>query len=366
MKRINTILVLVVLAVLTAHSGAATVGDLTTFKGERDNVIEAIGVVVGLDGTGDSAGLVNQALSSLLARRRINIKPTEITARNCAIVSVQARFGPFLREGQRIDVTVASVLDAKSLFGGQLLETHLEGVDGRVYALAAGPVTVGGFVAGGEAAKLRQNHTLVGRIPGGGIVEQELEWKIVSAHHEVSLLLREPSYRNATRIADAINEAFPGVAAATDAGRVRVRLPQEWRKEGKPVAFLARLVGIKVDPAIPSRVVMNERTGTIIAGGEITLGPVSISHGNLIISIAEAPKVSQPQPFSRGGTTKVVPRTKIEAEETASPVVRIPKGTKVADMAAALNAVGISPRDMVVIFQMLKRAGALHAELVVE
>ncbi len=369
MKRIHTILVLLVLLVLAAlatSSGAATVGDLTTFKGERDNIIKGFGLVVGLDGTGDSAGLVNQAMASLLARHRINVQPSEISARNCAVVWVQARLGPFLREGQKIDVTVASYNDAKSLFGGQLIEMHLQGADGRVYALAAGPVTVGGFVAGGQAAEIRQNHTLVGRIPGGGIVEQELEWKIISPHHEVSLLLREPSYINATRIANALNELFPKSAAALDAGRVRVRLPEEWRKEGKPVAFLAQVVAIAVDPAVPNRVVLNERTGTIIAGGEITLGPVSISHGNLIISIAEAPVVSQPNPLSRGGTTKIVPRTKVEAEETASPVVRIPKGTQVADMAAALNAVGISPRDMVVIFQMLKRAGALHAELVVE
>ncbi len=366
MNRNATILVLLTLALLAAPSAAAKVGDLTTFKGERDNMIKAVGLVGGLNGTGDSAGVVNQALASLLARLRIHVKPGDISARNCAIVLVQARLGPFLRPGQKIDVKVISLNDAKSLFGGELIETPLVGLDDRVYALAAGPVTVGGFVAGGDAAEIRQNHTLVGRIPGGGIVEEELKWEVVSPHHEVSLLLREPSYPNATRIATAINEAFPKTAAALDAGRVRVRLPEEWRKEGKPVAFLAKIVDIKIDPAVPSRVVMNERTGTIIAGGEITIGPVSISHGNLIISIAEAPKVSQPKPFSRGGTTKVVPRTEVKAEEQSSPVVRIAKGTKVADMAAALNAVGISPRDMVIIFQMLKRAGALHAELVVE
>jgi flagellar P-ring protein precursor FlgI len=279
---------------------------------------------------------------------------------------VQARLGPFLREGQKIDVTVISAQDAKSLFGGQLLETPLEGADGRVYATAAGPVTVGGFRAEGDAAKIQQNHVTVGRIPGGGNVERELRWDIVSPHHEVGLLLREPDYVNATRIAAAVNAVFPGTASAVDAGRVRVRLPEECRAKEKQVPFLAALVEIAVDPAVPARVVLNERTGTIIAGGDIAIGPVSISHGNLIIAIAETPEVSQPAPFSRGGTTKVVPRTKVEAGETGSPVVRIPKGTQVADMAAALNAVGISPRDMVIIFQMLKRAGALHAELVVE
>jgi flagellar P-ring protein precursor FlgI len=362
----HPITTLLLLAALAAPVAATTIGDLARIEGERDNVLEGIGIVVGLNGTGDSAAAVNQALASYLMRRRFAVDPKDVAARNVAVVSIQARFGPYLREGQTIDVTVASALDAKSLFGGQLLQTALEGVDGEVYALAAGPVTTGGFLAEGQAAKVQQNHVVVGRIPGGGLVEKALTWKIVGARGDVRLLLEEPSWGTAVRVAGAVNDLYPGAAATVDKATVRVVLPEGWREDGQLAVILARILGISVEPVVPSRVVLNERTGTIIAGGEITLGPVSVSHGNLVVSIAEAPEVSQPAPFSPQGETKVVPRTTVQAQEGTPPVVRIPKGTSVADMAAALNAVGISPRDMIIVFQMLKRAGALHAELVVE
>jgi flagellar P-ring protein FlgI len=352
--------------VLYASAGGTTVGDIANFQGERINTIEGVGLVIGLAGTGDSSGAVNQALASLLTRQRISLTAREISARNVAVVWVQARMGPFLKKGTAIDVTVASLNDAKSLAGGQLVQTLLRGLDHEVYSTAAGPVLVGGYSAQGQAAKVSLNHVQVGRIPGGGTIERELKWVVVSPQGDVSLLLREPDVRNATRVADAINKIFKGSAVATDSARIRVRIPKEWSSEGKVTAFRARLVEVEVDPVVPSRIVMNERTGTIIAGGEISIGQVSISHGNLIISISETPQVSQPGPFSPGGKTKVVPRTTVETKETATPMVRIPKGTSVSDMAAALNAVGISPRDMVVVFQMLKSAGALHAELVVE
>jgi flagellar P-ring protein precursor FlgI len=366
MRRASILPILAVLTVIAVPAAATTVGDIATFQGERINTIEGVGLVIGLAGTGDSSGAVNQALASLLTRQRISLTASEITARNVAVVWVQARIGPYLKKGTNVDITVSSMNDAKSLAGGQLVQTLLRGLDHEVYATAAGPVLVGGYSAAGQAAKVSLNHVQVGRIPGGGTIERELKWNVVSPQGDVGLLLREPDVRNAARVAEAVNEVFEGAAVATDSARIRVRIPKEWSGENRVTAFRARLVEIVVDPAVPSRIVLNERTGTIIAGGEISIGPVSISHGNLIISISETPEVSQPGPLAPGGTTQVVPRTTVETKETATPMVRIPKGTSVSDMAAALNAVGISPRDMVVVFQMLKRAGALHAELVVE
>jgi flagellar P-ring protein precursor FlgI len=297
-RNVSLLLALSLVLVVSTVAAGARVGDIATFQGERENYIESVGIVVGLDGTGDSAGAVNQALTSLLKRRQINLNPRDISARNVAIVWVQARLAPYLREGQRIDVTVGSMNDAKSLFGGQLVQTPLTGADGRVYAVAAGAVAVGGFSVGGQAAQVRLNHTLVGRIPNGGIVERELDWKLMDARHSIHLLLRQPDFRNAMRVANAVNQAFPESAAATDAVRVRVRVPEEYREKGRLVVFLAQLMDIAVEPALPCRVVLNERTGTIIAGGEITIGKVAISHGNLSIAIAETPEVSQPvSPF---------------------------------------------------------------------
>jgi flagellar P-ring protein FlgI len=277
-------------------------------------------------------------------------------------VMVTAEIGPFARKGSRLDLTVSALDDARSLQGGTLIMTPLRGADGDVYAVAQGPVSINGFGASGQAASTQKNHLNVGRIPNGATVEREALGEFVR-HGKLRLLLKEPDFNTARLIARAVNERFPATAVAVDAGAVQVCPPLD--KLANVTAFVSEVGLFEVTPDVPARVVINERTGTVVAGEHVTVSTTAVAHGNLFIVTAETPEVSQPLTFGRNAATVVVPRTQVGITEQKPRMSVVPRAVTVADVARALNALGVSPRDLIAIFQALKQAGALHAEIVI-
>ncbi|RMG16452.1 MAG: flagellar basal body P-ring protein FlgI [Planctomycetota bacterium] len=344
---------------------AARVKDIADVVGVRENQLMGLGLVVGLNGSGDSAPFLAQALSNALQRLGMRVDPAAARAKNAALVYVTATLPPFVRAGSRIDVTVSSVGDAKSLLGGTLLRAALEGPDGKVYAVAQGPLTVGGFQFSGDAASAQRNHPTVGRIPGGALVEREVPARLLGPGNQITLTLHERSFAVSEALARAISEKLPVAAVAEDGGTVRVVVPESMRHDGALVSLIARLGELEIEQDVEARVVINERTGTIVAGEHVRISRVAISHGNLTITVSESPEVSQPAPFSPRGQTKVVPRTEVEVREARGPLRILPASVTVADLAEAMNALGVAPRDLVAIFQALKAAGALQARIVV-
>ncbi|MBP7146472.1 MAG: flagellar basal body P-ring protein FlgI [Acidobacteria bacterium] len=351
-----------------ARAGERTVQlrEIADVHGVRENQLVGYGLVVGLAGTGDGtqAKFTIQSLANALQRMGVVVPPASIRVRNAAAVMVTGNLPAFTRPGTRIDVNVASVGDAKSLTGGTLLMTTLHGPDGRVYAIAQGPVSLGGaYAAGGGGTSVQKNHATAGLIPAGALVERssgiDLEGRTT-----FDLQLRRPDFGNAHRVEQALANAFqPGTAQAIDSGTVRVTVPEAMRD--KPVEFLAAALAVPVAPDTPARVVLNERTGTVVTGGDARISRVSITHGNLIISVSRTWEVSQPQPFSEKGRTAVVPRTDVAAEESDGKSLQLAEGSSVEDLVNALNKLGVSPRDLIAIFQAIRAAGALQAELVV-
>lgn len=357
-----------VLLALAAAPAAAQVRvkDITSVSGARGNLLFGLGLVTGLDGTGSRSSFTQQVAVDMVQRLGITTQifsplPAEAIMRttNNSVVMVTAEIGPFARKGGTIDVTVSSMDDARSIQGGVLLMTPLKGADGQVYAVAQGAVSVGGFAVSGQAAGLQKNQVNTGRVPNGAMVEKEAPGE-THRDGKVTLLLKDPDFNTARLIAKAVNARFPKTARACDPGSVEFTLPHD---TGKCPADLIAEVGLtEVKPDSPAKVVINERTGTVVAGENVTIGSAAIAHGNLFISTTETPFAVQPGPFA-GGQTAVVPRTQLTAAEQRSRLVVLPKATSVADVARALNALGVSPRDLITIFQMLKEVGALHAEL---
>lgn len=338
--------------------------DIARVAGVRSNQLFGYGLVAGLAGTGDSAGafFTVQSVANMLARLGIVVPASRLRVRNVAAVMVTAELGPFAREGDRLDVTLSSLGDARSLVGGVLLQTPLQAADGNVYAVAQGPVTVGGAgeQAGGSRAQI--NHLTVGRVPGGALVERAVKTP-VGQDQVVSIVLLQPDFSTASRVAEAIDRALGTSAVAVDAARVDVRLPADY--PGGVTAFVSRVESLSVRPDAPARVVVNERTGTVVIGGAVRILPVVIAHGNLRIEVRSEPQVSQPPPFSPG-QTQVVPRTQVAVTPEPGALVPIPGTNSVQDLAKALNALGVTPRDLIAILQALKAAGALQGELVVQ
>jgi flagellar P-ring protein precursor FlgI len=349
-----------------SRAHAVRVKDLTLVEGGRDNQLVGYGLVVGLAGDGDSNAISTlRAVSNTLQRYGITVSPQDIKAKNVAAVMITADIGAFLKPGARIDVTVASLGDAKALQGGILLQTPLVGADGRVYAVGQGPVAIGGFLggAGGPGGSVVQkNHPTVGIISNGAIVEREIPTQIVR-DDTLRLLLHNPDFTSAARMADAINAQWAGSAQAVDAATVAVRLPADYH--GHDVAFIADLGTVEVEPDTQARVVINERTGTIVATSTVRLSHVAISHGALTIAISQNLNVSQPTAFSRGGRSVVTPSTQTAVNEVKGGFTILEDEPSIERLAAALNALGVSTRDMMAIFQSLKRSGALQAELVI-
>jgi flagellar P-ring protein precursor FlgI len=360
------VLLLALGAGFSVAAGAVPVRDLVMISGARDNQLVGYGLVVGLAGDGDKDPVyTKQTIANILQNHGITVPSTTLSSKNVGGVLVTADIPAFAKSGARLDVLVSSMGDAKSMQGGVLLQTPLMGADNRVYAVAQGPLSVGGFTAGpsgGGGANVSKNHPTVGTIIGGAIVEREIPATIVR-DNTIELLLREPSFTSAARLAEAVNQTFTNAAQAVDSTAVRVRLPEGL--ERFPVDFIARLEAIEVTPDTPARIIINERSGTIVATSAIRISNCAVSQGNLTITVAGTLDVSQPNPFSKTGSTVVTPRTDIKVVESKASLVTLPELPTVERIASALNALGVTPRDMMAIFQAMKQAGALQAESVI-
>ncbi len=347
------------------HAVASRIKDLVVVSGARDNQLVGYGLVVGLAGDGDKDPVYTvQAVANMLQRFGVTVPPATLSSKNVAAVMVTADIKAFVKNGTRIDVTVASMGDAKSLQGGILLQTPLLGADGEVYAVAQGALSVGGFSAGqggGGGATVQKNHPTVAQITGGALVEREITTGIVQ-NSQIDLLLREPDFTTAARMAAVINELFPQSASAMDPTMVRVKVPQGL--DHAAVDFVARIESIEVSPDVPARIIINERTGTIVATSQIKISACAVSHGELTITVASTLEVSQPNAFAEKGDTVVTPRTDTTVTEPEGKLIPLPEMPSVEKVAAAMNAIGVTPRDMMAIFQAMKQAGALQAELI--
>ncbi len=351
--------------IATASLAASRLKDLTIIEGGRENQLVGYGIVVGLAGDGDSnATATLRSISNILQRYGLSVGAADIKSKNTAAVMITAEIGAFLKPGARIDVNVAAMGDAKSLQGGVLLQTPLLGADGRVYAVAQGPVAIGGFLGGAGGAggaTVQKNHPTVGNVSSGAIVEREVPATFVR-DNTVRLLLHNPDFTSASRMADAINARWDNVATPVDAATIAVTLPSGYR--GRDVAFLADLGQIEAAPDTLARIVINERTGTIVATSTVRLSQVAIAHGSLTITVTNNQGVSQPGAFS-GGTTQQVQSTQTAVNEGKGGFQVFAEQPSIERLAAALNALGVSTREMMAIFQTLKRSGALQAELVI-
>jgi flagellar P-ring protein precursor FlgI len=353
---------LLLLGIGLTATAAPRVKDLVMIAGARDNQLVGYGLVTGIAGDGDKNPVYTlQSIANFLQRFGINVPPATLSSKNVAAVMVTADIAAFKKNGSRIDVIVSSIGDAKTLQGGVLLQTPLIGADGKAYAVAQGPLSIGGFSAGNDGGSVTKNHPTVGQILGGALVEREIPAEI--AHdNTVELLLREPDFTSSARIASAINERFTNLCEALDSTTVRVKIPEGL--QGTVVDFIARLEGIEVEPDTPARIIINERTGTIVATSRIRISACAISQGNITISIANSFDVSQANPFADKGRTVVTPRTDTKVTEQKASFVPLPDLPTIEKVAASLNSLGVTPRDMMAIFQAMKQAGALHAELI--
>ncbi|MCA9730020.1 MAG: flagellar basal body P-ring protein FlgI [Candidatus Eisenbacteria bacterium] len=343
-----------------SSASAARVRDLGHFRGMRENQLVGYGLVMGLDGTGDrkGTGFTLRSMSNLLESVGLTVSPDEMNVKNVAAVMVTAGLPPFARPGGKIDVTVASIGDATSLRGGILVQTPLEGADGQVYAVAQGPISVGGFSADSPGgSSVAQGQVTVGRVPSGGIIEREVRPQTEGP--DLELLLVRPDVTTAQRVAEAITKQLGLVAEAVDPGTIRIQSTPD-------VSTMAQVGEVQVDPATPARVVINERTGTIVAGGEIHVHPVAISHGNLSIRIKNRTEVYQPEPWGpQSSQTAYADQSDIAVQDEDSHFLATGGTSTLEELAQALNALGVTPRDVIAIFQALKEAGALDAELVI-
>ena len=348
---------------------AARIGDVADVHGIRSNPLMGTGLVVGLNGTGDSALPSAQMLTSVLRREAgVTLSPNDLRSANIALVMVTADLGPWDQEGATIDITVSSIGDAKSLQGGMLLATELKGLDGEVYAVArvAAISTNSWNVEGRTGSRVTKNHPTVGRIPSGANVERSALSRFVETvgqHRIVTLRLRHENFTTAERIRQAINRVYADCAYASDPGTIRIRIPDQIGLD-RQVQFVDSILQMDVEVDVPAIVVINERTGTIVVGGNVTISETAVAQGGLVVRVKEQKTVSQPMtPFTDGATTAIVDDTAIAVEEREGSLIRMPRTVTVEELANALNSIGASPRDLIAIFDALNRAGALHARL---
>ena len=339
--------------------------DLADIEGVRENMLIGYGLVAGLSGTGDTlqnSPFTRQALQTILERLGVNTRGANVNTKDIAAVMVTANLPPFATQGSKVDVTVSAMGDAKSLQGGTLLATPLLAADGEVYALAQGPLAVGGFSAQGQAGSVSRGVPTSGRISNGGTVEREVSFRLTDSP-SLRLSLRNPDFTTAQRVAQAINR-FIGEPAAVASDPATVHLSRPATYAGTIVALLTEIEQLKVEPDLPAKVVIDEQSGVIVMGADVRISTVAIAQGNLTIRVTETPQVSQPQPFSMQGETVVVPRTDIQVdEETGKQLVIVQDGVSLEVLVSGLNALGVGPRDMISILQAIKAAGALQAEI---
>ena len=348
-------------------ANAERLKDLATVRGVTANALVGYGIVVGLAGTGDNTQSVQtqQMVANMLSRRfGTVVRPQDIKAQNVAVVVVSARLPPFSSVGRRIDVVVSSAANAKSLYGGTLMPTALRAGNGTIFAWAEGPMSVGGYSASGSSgSSATKNHPTVGQIPNGAVVAKELEYKL-DARQPVSISLKDPDFTTAARTASAINQYFgANLAHAGDPSTISVTVPANQRKN--LVGLIAALENIEVTPDQAARVVINERTGTVVMGANVRISPAAISHGALTVQISEKKQVSQPNTFADGDTT-IVPDTTIDIQEDGGQLRIVSPGPSLGDVVQTLNTLGVKPRDLVAILLALRRSGSLRAEIEVE
>ncbi len=343
---------------------AARLKDIADIEGMRGNELIGFGLVVGLEGTGDKRGstFTPQSVSNLLERMGVRVNAADLSLSNTASVMVTATLPPFARPGGKIDVTLSSLGDAKTLQGGVLIMTPLKGADGNVYAVAQGAVSLGGFIVESGGDTTQKNHPTVGLVPRGATVEKAIPFDIF-ASGQIRIVLRQPDFTTVTRVQAAINR-FVGASRARAIDAASVLLPLDPNLGQSPVHLIARLQELEVEPDIPARVVVNERTGTIIIGENVQVSTVALAHGNLNITIRSETQVSQPNALAEGETA-VVNNTDIEVTEEAGQLTVVRKSVNLGDVVSGLNSLGATPRDLIAIFQALKKSGALQAELVI-
>ncbi len=347
---------------------AERIKDIVDIQGVRGNPLTGIGLVTGLADTGDSSLLSRQMLTNILRDSGLVLSPSDLNGGSVAVVMVTAELGPFDREGTRIDIDVSTLGDAKTLQGGILLPTPLKGLDSQIYAIAQGGISMGGWSVSGKQATLSKNHQTVGRIADGATVEKsELATFVeqVAGQRFITLNLRNQDFATSQRISKAINESYANSALVLDAASVKVMVPPAIA-QSQLVAFLDEITQKEVVVDMPAMVVINERTGTIVVGESVGISTVAISQGSLVVKVKETAQVSQPTaPFSEAGSTEVVPETLVDVEEQNAYLIPVERAVTVSELAKTLNAIGASPRDLVAIFNALKKAGALQAKLVI-
>ena len=360
MRKLIAITVAAVLLV-GGTAGAERIKDIAYIRGERSNPLWGSGLVVGLNGTGDDSEQSRRSLTSILRSSGLVMNPGDLSSKNIASVLVTAELGAYSRRDSKIDVTVSTIGDASSLQGGTLMITPLMGGDGEVYAVAAGQIVMGGFTAAGKKAKITKNHTTAGRIPDGATVEKD-EIATYVENGQITLLLRNPDFTTAENMAKRINGIYPTSAFSQDPGAIRISVPKGLRRADLS-GFVQRIYALQVKVDARAVVVLNERTGTIVVGQNVGVSTVGITHGSLSIIVTEKDFVSQPTPFSNTGTTRKFRRTEVKSKEEIAPMVVLGRKVSVSELARALNAMGLTPRDLIAIFQSLKEAKALQAEL---
>ncbi|MGC1465500.1 MAG: flagellar basal body P-ring protein FlgI [Pseudolabrys sp.] len=354
-----------VLAICVPVCAGATsrIKDLANIEGVRQNQLIGYGLVVGLNGTGDTLNNIpftKQSLTAMLERLGVNVRNQTMRTGNVAAVMVTANLPAFATQGTRIDITVSSLGDAKSLQGGMLLVTPLLGADGNVYAVGQGSVAIGGFQAEGEAAKIVRGVPTVGRIANGALIEREIEFSL-NKLSTLRMSLRNPDFTTARRIAAAINDYIgKPTAEPLDPATIQINVPTQYR--GNVISLLTEIEQLRVDPDLAAKIVIDERSGIIVMGRDVRVSMVAVAQGNLTVTITESPQVSQPGPFSRG-QTRVVPRTRIGVQEDGKKLAVVKDGVSLQQLVDGLNSLGIGPRDLIAILQAIKAAGAIQADI---
>lgn len=356
---------LCVLLGLFVSANAVRIKDVAQLEGLSDTQLVGYGIVVGLNGSGDGTRtqFTTQSVINMLRNMGIEVPSDNIRLRNVAAVMVTANLHPFVKKGGRIDVSISSLGDAKSLEGGTLLMTPLQGPDRQVRVVAQGAVSTGGLSAmTAGASSARKNQVLSGLIPGGGIVQVERKFESLDSDHEIRWALRSPDFSSAVAMAKALDSIFPGMAKAEDAGSVVLKIPEN--RQNDLMNFVSISENVEFTPSTIARVILNEKTGTVVAGTGVKIDEVAVSHGSVTIKVQNNNQVSQPNSFSQG-TTVASSSTNVTMQEQPSQMKVIPQASSVGDLSQALNSLGVSPRDIIAIFQAIKKAGALHAELII-
>ncbi len=340
---------------------AERIKDIASFEGVRTNQIIGYGLVVGLDGSGDKGNATLQSVANMLKGSGISVKINDIKAKNVAAVMVTATLPAFPKPGVRIDALVSTIGDAKSLQGGTLLLTPLKGPDGNIYALGQGPVSIGGFIGGGAGTTVQKNHLTAGKVPEGVTIERDPNFSLGNGK-EIKIFLSKPDFATASEVVKKINDNLSGEFATTiDPSAIRLRIPDDYR--AKLVELISRIEALAVTVDVPAKVVINERTGTIVIGDKVRIAPVAIAHGALTIEIKTDYKVSQPPSFApESASTVVVPQKEVSVKEQKASLMEV-SGVTLGEVVKGLNALGVTPRDLISILQALKAAGALRAEL---